>query len=166
MKPDDFPSLRAIPSTPAQFDAAVEQIAEGIAAGSIRNVDLQDAKFTLSRIVEKAWKTHVSNFFYGGDWERYPYDLQDLHAGIRIMGLHDVIAASKKVAKTKVTGPIVDAMRAYCDEVLPLAQAVALLKNKVVKGRVPRQDPVKPENPNKVIGTCPVCFRSLSLIHI
>ena len=81
-----------------------------------------------------------------------------------ILSLHDVIATAKKVAKSKAEGPAVDAMRAYCAEVLPLAEAVASLKNKVVKGRAPSAGPSKPVNPNKVVKTCPVCFRPIAVV--
>lgn len=45
---------------------------------------------------------------------------------------------------------------------LPLALAVADLKNKVVKGRAPNSTP-KTLNPNKIIKTCPVCFRPIAV---
>ena len=53
MTPDQFPILRSIQSTPARFDAAVEQVVAGVESGAIRNVVLQDVKFTLSRIVDE-----------------------------------------------------------------------------------------------------------------
>lgn len=166
MTPDQFPILRSIQSTPARFDAAVEQVVAGVESGAIRNVVLQDVKFTLSRIVDEAWKKLVSEpHFYAGKWQEQPEDVQALYDSISIMGLHDVIAASKKVAKSAATGPAADAMRAYCAEVLPLSQAVASLKDKVVKGRAPSTGPAKPENPNKLVKTCPVCFRRIAVLR-
>lgn len=166
MTPDQFPILRAVQRTPTRFDAAVEQVAAGVNSGAIRNVVLQDVKFTLSRIVDEAWKKLVSEpHFYAGKWEGQPEDVRSLYQSITIMGLHDVIATSKKVKKTKAQGPVVDAMRTFCAEVLPLAEAVASLKDKVVKGRAPSSGPAKPENPNKVVKTCPVCFRSIAVLR-
>lgn len=52
-------------------------------------------------------------------------------------------------------------MRRIVDEVLPLAEAAAELKGKVMKGRAPA--PPKPENPNKVVMTCPCCFRGIAV---
>lgn len=148
MTPTQFPILRSIQSTPTRFDAAVEQVVAGVESGAIRNVVLQDVKFTLSRIVDEAWKKLVSEpHFNAGKWQEQPEDVQALHDSISIMGLHDVIAASKKVAKSAATGPAADAMRAYCAEVLPLSQAVASLKDKVVKGRAPNTGPAKQEKP-------------------
>lgn len=164
MRIEQFPILRDSQKNPERFDAAIEQVRAGIETGSIRNVVLQDVKFTLSRIVDNAWKKHVSEpFFHAGQWQEQSEDVQAVYDGITIMGLHDVIAASKKVAKTKATGPAVDAMRGFCAEVLPLSEAVASLKDKVVKGRAPSTAPAKPENPNKVVKTCPVCFRSIAV---
>jgi hypothetical protein len=81
------------------------------------------------------------------------------------MGLHDMIATSKKLAKTKATGPAVDAMREFTRQALPLAEAVASLKDKVVKGRAPSTGPSKPINPNKVVKTCPCCFRAIAVVR-
>lgn len=166
MKPEQFTILRGSVREPRRFDAAVEQVLAGVDSGSIRNVVLQDVKFTLSSIVYEAWKKHVSEpHFYAGKCQEQPEEVQALYDSISIMGLHDVIAASKKVAKSAATGPAVDAMRAYCAEVLPLSQAVASLKDKVVKGRAPSTGPAKPENPNKVVKTCPVCFRPIAVLR-
>lgn len=166
MKPEQFTILRGSVREPRRFDAAVEQVLAGVDSGSIRNVVLQDVKFTLSRIVYEAWKKHVSEpHFYAGKCQEQPEEVQALYDSISIMGLHDVIAASKKVAKSAATGPAVDAMRTYCAEVLPLSQAVASLKDKVVKGRAPSTGPAKPENPNKVVKTCPVCFRPIAVLR-
>src|SRR5437868_10966561 len=72
--------------------------------------------------------------------------LQDLYYKVNVYGLHDVHAAAKRVAATKVEGPAVDAMRTLIQELLPLAQAVTGLKDKVVKGRapVPSRQPANP----------------------
>lgn len=167
MKPDQFRILRAAAAAKASgFELALADVAAGIEAGAIRNSVLNDAKFTLSRTVDAAWKQHVSEpFFYAGGWKDQPQDVQDLNDSITIMGLHDVISASKKVSKSKATGPAVDAMRAFVAEVLPLSLAVASLKDKIVKGRAPSTGPGKPENPNKVVKTCPVCFRQIALVR-
>src|SRR3990167_3204690 len=141
-----LPLMRAAARSLARFDAAVGCVLAGIESGSIRNTDYQDVKYELSRAAEEDWRSHVSGpFFHAGEWERQSQDVVDLDASIMILSLHDVIATAKKVAKSKAEGPAVDAMRAYCAEVLPLAEAVASLKNKVVKG-------------------CPVCFRPIAVV--
>lgn len=99
MKPEQFTILRGSVREPRRFDAAVEQVLAGVDSGSIRNVVLQDVKFTLSRIVDEAWKKHVSEPHFYAKWQEQPEDVQALYDSISIMGLHDVIAASKKVAK-------------------------------------------------------------------
>lgn len=166
---DRFPALRGAARNPARFDEAVAQVLAGVEAGAIRNVVLQEAKSALSSAVYDAWKKQVCEpHFYGiGDRSRRERDpaVEELYWSISLMGLHDVIATSKKLGKTKAQGPAVDAMRAFCAEVLPLAEAVASLKDKVVKGRAPSAGPAKPENPNKVVKTCPVCFRSIAVVH-
>jgi hypothetical protein len=160
--------LRAAARSPSSFDLSVQMVIAGIEAGSIRNADYQDAKSELSRAAERAWEIHVADrFFYGGKGEQQPPDMVELYDGIMILSLHAVISAAKKIAESKATGPAVDAMRQYCAEALPLAEAVASLKDKVAKGRAgraPSAVPSKPENPNKAIKTCPVCFRPIAVV--
>lgn len=164
MTPDQFPILLSTAKSPEYFARAIRDVAEGLADGKIRNTVLQDAKHTLSRVVDNAWKKTVSEpFFYSGEWKNQPLDVQDLSDSITIMGLHDVISTSKKVGRSKAQGPAVDAMRAYVAEVLPLAMAVASLKDKIVKGRAPSTGPSKPVNPNKIVKTCPCCFRQIAV---
>ncbi|RYZ36120.1 MAG: hypothetical protein EOP49_32895, partial [Sphingobacteriales bacterium] len=164
LNPQRFPLLRAAARNPRRFDIAIENIAEGTAAGSIRNVRLNDAKSVLSNAVNEAWKKQVSDpFFCAGKWDSQSEDVQDLNARVSVYGLHDVISASKKIGKSKATGAAMDAMKGFIVEVLPLALAVADLKGKVVKGRAPSSAPAKPVNPNKIIKTCPVCFRPIAV---
>ncbi|CAB5514513.1 hypothetical protein LMG26857_03572 [Achromobacter anxifer] len=165
MTPEQFPTLRAVRSNPHRFDEAIDQVAEGLASDSIRNVVLQEVKFTLGNIVEEAWKKQVCEPHIYGKGKELPKAVEELFWSISLMCLHDVIATGKKVAKTKVEDPAVDAMRAYCKEVLPLAEAVAYLKGKVVKGRAASSAPAKPVNPNKVVKTCPVCFRPIAVVN-
>lgn len=156
-----FPMLRSAADSISRFEAALAVVTDGVAAGAVRNVALQEAKSTLSGIVCVAWETHVAAPHFHGTVG--PDELQDLYWSINLMGLHDVIATSKKVSKSGLEGPQIEAMRAFCTEVLPLAQAVASLKDKVIKGRAPTAAPPKPTNPNKVIRTCPVCFRQIAV---
>lgn len=163
MTPAQFPLLRSAHKHHERFDAALFQIAEGLRIGAIRNVVLADAKHTLSHYAYSAWDVHVrERFFDAGKWESLSKDVRHLGNSIHILGLHDVIATAKKVAKSKASGPAVEAMRSFCAEVLPLSLAVASLKDKAVKGRAPNQGPSKPVNPNKVVQTCPVCFRHIA----
>lgn len=164
--PDDFPTARSAASKVERFDAAVRDLAEGIENGSIRNTVLKDAKFTLSNAVDKGWDIMVSEpFFWAGRFEGQPEDVNALHRSISMLSLHDLLATSRKLERTKATGPAVDAMRAYVAETLPLAKAAADLKNKVVKGRAPSAGPAKPVNPNKIVRTCPCCFRQIAVVN-
>ena len=164
LNPLDFTILRAAARKIERLDAAIESIAAGAAAGSIRNAALSDAKSVISNAVDDAWKKHVSDpFFYAGKWESQSQEVQALNDSLSVYGLHDVIAASKKIGKSQATGAAVEAMKSFVAEVLPLALAVADLKSKVVKGRAPSTAPAKPVNPKKIIKTCPVCFRPIAV---
>lgn len=165
MTPQQFPLLRSVSRSQDRFDSAIASIATGIEAGAIRNVTLKEAKETLSRAVSGAWERYVSDpHFFSGRYLGQPPETQALSNSILIMGLHDIIATSKKLAKTSAAGEAVDAMRSIATEALPLALAVASLKSKVVKGRAPSSAAALPLNPNKVVKTCPCCFRAIAVV--
>lgn len=165
MTPENFPLLTSATRSASSFAMAINEIAEALKAGTIRNVVLNDAKHTLSSATYDGWRKHVQEpFFYRGNYETLPQEVIDLDNSISILGLHDVLATSRKLAKTKIQSNAVDAMRSFVNEVLPLAEAVASLKDKVVKGRVPSSGPSQPANPSKVVKTCPCCFRPIAVL--
>lgn len=167
MVPEEFPLLQAASRQSARFDEAVRIIAGGLEAGSIRNKALTDAKDTLSRVVESGWTLYVMEpFFHAGKYQAQSDLVNDLNNSILMMGLHTVLATSRKLEKTRAQGEAVEAMRAFIAEVLPLAQAVASLKQKVVMGRAPSTVPAKPVNPNKVVKTCACCFRAIAVANV
>lgn len=162
MEPTDFPMMRAAARATPYFDSSVRLIAKGVAEGMIRNADYKEAKDTLSRAVEQAWRAQTSGFFARGEYEKRP-QASELYWDVSMLGLYMVSSTSKKLAAYKgPADPAIDAMRAVLSEAQPLADAVASLKDKVVKGRTPRAQPV-PVNPDKVIGTCGVCFRHIAV---
>lgn len=163
---DSFPLLRASARSPARLDAALKTIAAAVQAGEIRNVALQDAKSTLSNAVHEAWGRHINNLHFSGEvWRNgsMTEELQDLYYKVNVYGLHDVHAAAKRVAATKVEGPAVDAMRAVLQELVPLAQAVTGLKDKIVKGRAPTP-PRPPANPDQLRMSCGCCQRPIAVM--
>ena len=73
----------------------------------------------------------------------------------RVNGLDTTGSARPPYASSRV--------RSFAAEALPLAEAVVSLKDKVVKGRAPSTGPAKPVNPNKIVKTCPCCFRQIAV---
>lgn len=163
--PTKFPLLRpASARAAARFDDAVEALRRGLAAGEIRNAVLDEVKFELGAVVRRAWEVQVAEpFFHCGRYEGLPPAVYALDDGL-VSGLHDALLKGRKVAKCTEQHPAVAAMRAVLAEALPLAEAAALLKTKVVKGRAPSAAPVAPVNPNKVVKTCPCCFRQIAVV--
>ena len=162
--PEHFPLLHAAARNKERLAGALAEITRGTETGSIRKTVLDDAKSTLSNAVRAAWETSVENVFFSfGKWESQPKEVNDLYWDIHMWGLRDVMSASRKLSKAKLQGDAMDAMRAFVNEVLPLAQAVDELKNKVVKGRALSSKPPAPVNPNKVVKTCACCFRPIAV---
>lgn len=164
LDPSRFPALRAAARKPQTFDNAVLMVRTGIEAGAIRNVDLKSAKETISSAVYDGWKIAVSEpYFYSGRYQDQPSGVYEFYSSFLVMGLHDMLATSRKLAKTNLSGEAIEAMRTFVAEALPLAEAVACLKDKVIKGRAPSLGPSKPINPNKVVKTCHCCFRAIAV---
>ena len=142
-----FPMLQAhlSPRAAARFAEAVEAVMLGSEAGSIRNAVLIDAKQAISRALDDAWEKHVQRPYFWANYDGLAQPLRDLSNDVTVTCLHDVLAASKRLAKTTLQAPAVNAMRALVAEAMPLALAVSLLKDKVIK-------------------TCPVCFRPIAVV--
>ncbi len=170
MKVADFPLMTKTASQMnrlARFEDAVQAFDEALELNEIRNSDYQDIKDTFGRIVERCWSDNVRQpFFYAGKYEDLPQEIREFDWKVGLVSnLHNVIAASKKVEATKLQSPVIEAMRNVTREILPLAEASAKLKNLVVKGRAPNPNP-KPENPNKIVRTCPCCFRDIAVTGV
>jgi len=164
--PSDFPLLTAYIvgrglQSEERYVKALRHIDTGLRRGEIRNIAWKESKEALGRFVEQAWEKLIDEpYFWGGrsqseDLSRFGWD-------VRVSGLHGVTAAKKRADKTKLEGPAVDAARNLLNELQPLTDAVNGLKAQIVKGREPSPDP-KPENPNKVVRTCPCCFRGIAV---
>ncbi len=133
---EDIPLMRSAVRSPSSLDSAIELVLVAIERGSICYVSYQDIKFKIVQAALDAWRVHVSTpFFDAGKRDTLPQDVVNLYDSINVGGLRDVIRSANRVAKSKAKGPAVDAMRAYFSEVLPLAEAVAALRNKVYKSR-------------------------------
>lgn len=168
--PDQFPLLSAYAAkksvrTADTLRKDLELIASATIHGGLRKVIYEDVKHTLSRLVDEAWKAHVSEPFFYGKGDIQDKQLQELYWSISVMSLHDMLSTKKKIDKSKVTGKEIVAMRAFADEIHPLAVAMAALKSTVVKGRA-APDPERAAamaNPDKIVKTCPCCFRQIAI---
>jgi hypothetical protein len=139
LSPDQFPILFADlkERRAASFAKAIEEINKGLEAKAIANPVFKESKETVSRIVYDAYKAYVSGpFIYGGKFQDQPQDVQDLESSFLIMGLHECKSATKKVRASNATGPAVDAMKAFFDEVEPLNHAFDALKPLIVKRQI------------------------------
>lgn len=169
MKTSDFPTLEKASKKQElrgysleSFQRALAWLDEGSKAGEIRNTYLDSCKHTLGRLVEKAWNEERKAI--DRSQERvWPDALRKLFENLFISGLHDVITANNRLQKSKASGPQVDVLRRFVDEVLPIARVAADLKSKVIKGREPSKGPSKPVNPNKIVKQCPCCYRGIAV---
>jgi len=168
--PESFPILRAAYASTRKdgitlgFDKAIEALAQAVAEGKIYNVVLNDVvKYPLTNAAAAAWEQKVNGVFtYAGKFQELPEEVYKFQNSFMFYSLHDAIAIAKKVAKTKMAHPMIDAMREVLAEAEPLAKLVKEMKANVVKGRVP-----KPVDPNTVIEDegsrleCQICSRKI-----
>jgi hypothetical protein len=165
IRPSDFPLLTAHVAdqgqrTQERYVEALGYIDAGLRRNEIRNIAWKESKDALNRLVEGAWNKLIEPHFRGIRSESE--ELYQFGWDVRVSGLHGVTAAKKRVDRTKLEGPAVDAVRTLLNELQPLTDAVNSLKEHIVKGRAPNPEP-KPENPNKIIRTCPCCFRGIAV---
>jgi hypothetical protein len=138
--------------------------------GVIYNKNYQDAKRCLSDAVRDADDYQIHRPYTkgrGGDnpetrvtWTLMTYSL------------HDYIGKAKKLHKVLAEHrPSPEFQRdliAFYDAVLPVAQIVAELKDKVVKGRKPNPEAAARRmavESRKVVRTCSVCLSNIGILH-
>jgi hypothetical protein len=164
----DFPRLLAAAEQrgktyPRRFAEAVDWLAEGQAAGKIRNARLTDAKFIMGSLIYEAWREERRQHGLFESDEQHPA-VRKIFESLHLSGLNDIMVASRKLEKAKVTSPEIERLRSFVSEVLPLAKAADLLKDKDrrLMGKEPPSQP-KPENPNKIVRQCPCCYRGIAV---
>lgn len=146
-----------------RLTSALETIKNGIKNGSIRNVDYKNAKDTISRAIESAWKRDVRTPVINKEIEEVPAEVRNFMNSVNMYGVSNVISTFKKLQKCKNTDPIIIEMRKFVEDLLPLVQDIVFLKDKIVKGREPKESKNILANPNKKVRTCPCCFRQIAV---
>lgn len=153
------------PEKRARAERALAVILPAYVQGEIFNVDYQDAKDTLNRLIDAAYEERIQKPFLWGKGYTPIYEI-DSKIG-SVSGLHQVISVAKKVAKLQPPGAYGDAQRAFAEAALPLALIVADLKAKVVKGRKPDPEAAARRaavEARKNVQTCSVCFRGIAVL--
>jgi hypothetical protein len=166
---ENFPSVYATKLTRAErqinrFEQVMDILNRATASGSIRNTEMKDVKRWASDIASDLWDEKISDVYSNaGKYQSLPVPVRDLNFSIMIMGIHTLPSVEKKLQKTKLSHPMIDAMRELVAELMPLAKTIDSLKASVVKGRAPSTEPPKDVNPNKVVKTCPCCQRAIAV---
>jgi len=138
MKPDDFPKLTACltgkPYRVAEhFKAAVVDMDTALKAGQIPNVRWNEVKQAVNRALEEAFEVQVRDpYFFTRKEESEPEEVLDLCYASGPQ-LHNLAAWDKRMTKFTLDHPAADAIRTFLEEVRPLGEAAASLKDKIVK---------------------------------
>lgn len=131
---------------PAKLDASLygDKVADAVgllnaalAAGSIRNADLNAAKAKMARAFESAWDKGVADqYLYAGKYKELPEKLNDVLYGLP--ALHTIDGMRKKLDKAPAH-PARAAAMAILAQWQPVQDAIDFLKSRVVKGSAPQQ---------------------------
>lgn len=167
---ENFPSVYSSTSRGSErlvrrFEQAIDLLNLSTLNGSIRNTEMKDVKRWASDIASDLWDEKISDVYSNaGKYASLPVGVRDLNFSIMIMGIHTLPSVDKKLKKTKLAHPMIDAMRELVAELMPLATTIDSLKASVVKGRAPSTEPPKLVNPDKVVKTCPCCQRAIAVV--
>lgn len=167
---ENFPSvyssrIRGAERQIIRFENVMETLNRATLNGSIRNTEMKDVKRWASDIAMDLWEEKISDVYSNcGKHASLPEDVRNLNFSIMIMGVHTLPSVDKKLQKTKMSHPMIDAMRELVAELMPLATTIDSLKASIVKGRAPSAEPPKEVNPNKVVKTCPCCNRPIAVV--
>jgi len=155
----------------ARVERTLQMLFAAHASGSsIHNPDYQDAKRCLSDAVHWAQEYNISEPYTAGRGGDNP----ETHVtwALKTYSLHDYIGKAKKLHKVLAEHrPSPEFQRdliALYDAMLPVAQIVAELKDKVVKGRKPNPEAAARRmavESRKVVRTCSVCLSNIGILH-
>ncbi len=117
-------------------------VIHGVDVGSILNVELKEARYSIDGEAEGIFKRATAHFTAGMGGQLDPDFatnelLKAMHWDILFSGARTAISASKKLAKIKLAHPMVDAYRAAVALILPVALLLEEAKKVVVLGRRP-----------------------------
>ena len=119
---------------------AINDLGRAMAEGSIPNPAYKEIKEILNRAVEGAWEAQISAVhFRRADEDAMPPEVRSFHWSVSVYSMHNIIAVHKKLTSPKAMAldhPSITAMREFATEMLPLAQALADMKDKAVKRHI------------------------------
>lgn len=153
----------AYPKYLERLEERITFLEDSVKAGSIRNVEMDAVKTTISRAIEEAFSKHVRAVFsHAGKWEDLSDAENELLDSCSPGSVPSTLVAMKRVKASKLDTPLTRAMTEVLTEAVALVEMIASLKDKIVKGRAPSAAPVA-ENPNKIVRTCPCCLRPIAI---
>jgi hypothetical protein len=118
-----------------QFTKAIALAKAAVTAGQIANPAYQDSKSQINHALSDAWTQAISEpYVYAGRYESLPREVHTFYCDLGLAPeLHTIVGRLRKVQATKLTHPMIDAMRAFLLEAVSLSDLFARLKPLVVK---------------------------------
>ena len=138
---EKFPTLLAIVETPneiqrngrGRIEKALTDLNQGLVAGEIPNVDYVNAKDTLGRYFDRAFRIQVSDVYLNQEPEERK-DAKEVHEIYYASAyLHLLGSLEKKARKAPEESPTAAGALALVNEFRPIAEALAAAKKIAVK---------------------------------
>jgi hypothetical protein len=127
-----------------QFNRLITTIKASLAAGSITNPIFNDTKSALNRLLDDAWEARISSrYTYAGLYRSLPPAVLEFYHSISYPQLHTITSVLNKVTTTKLAHPMIDDMRTFLSEMVPLQIMINQLKPMIVKraAKTDQRDP-------------------------
>lgn len=122
-----------------RFMESLPMLAKAVADGGIKASEFADLKRYANGAFEAVWDSHVQGPHTRGKWESLPEWVQLI--SLSSPQMHTLAGLRKRVAKIADGGAVQVAMLEAIDEFMPVAAALADLRDKIIK----RPPPVSPE---------------------
>ena len=126
--------LEKNPRLLGRFTTAIAELENGIVAGKIPNPIFQTAKSNINTSLETAWNVLIRDpFLHNGRWEQLPRDVYEFEMKMNYPSAHNISGMLKKINSTKLSHPMIDAMRSFLTEISPIENLVKAAAAVVVK---------------------------------
>lgn len=137
----------------SQLKATVLELEAAVENGAIANTKFIEAKANVARILEESWDALINEkFTYGGRFRELPEAVYDL-IGYTRPAAHTLAGFEKKfeaaVKKNNLDHAVIEAVRAYFKEAVPLAKLLMDAKELVVKKQPKAAEPTAKERYSK-----------------
>lgn len=159
---NQFPLLKKHCGSEERFFSEIKKLNYAIINKSIYNQDYLRINQHIGNAIFKIFLDYVGEVYKTYDRNSIPKDILTIYDDICPTSLRSIPALKKRIDKCKSAHPLLTALQEMVSEIFPLVDIMTNLKGFIIKGRQPNTN-TKSENPDKIVRTCPCCFRKIAI---